>query len=362
MIRCVCVSSYMGPYISNYILSEVALERKFKEQGDYLVHVFPKDVENKEWVRLFRETDAKVYFLKYKPDTLHNIRALRKIFNEEKANIVHCHFGGWDQTARLAAPFIPMVWHQRMFVNLDTRQRRIKYWLKYNILGMFHTRNIAISEAVYEAITSITNKKTYCIPNCIDFNRVQINWEQRLNRNTEGEPYKILLFGYSPLVKGLDVAYKACELLAGKGHNIKLGVVSQAKSDHYIEKNYNPLPKWFIVLKPSNNVSEYYNQTDIFLSASRSEGFSNSLLEAIYCGCPAVYSDISGTRWASDFAHTFKYEVESPVSLANAIVECLDRPITEGEIESNRQKAVETYSIDTWVEKVYQVLKEFHKH
>ena len=361
MIRCVSVSSYMGPYISNYILSELALERKFKEQGDHLVHFFPKDVENKEWVRLFREADAKVYFLDYKPHTLHNVRALRRIFNEEQANIVHCHFGGWDLAARRAAPFIPMIWHQRMFVNLDTRQRRLKYWLKYNILGMFRTRNIAISEAVYEAITSITNKKTYCIPNCIDFNRVQIDWEQRLNRNTGNEPYKILLFGYSPLVKGLDVAYKACEWLASKGHHIELGVVSQSESDRYIAEHYQTQPSWFKVLQPISNVSEYYNKADVFLSASRSEGFSNSLLEAIYCGCPAVYSNIPGTRWASEFNHTFMYEVESPEDLAQAILACVAIPITREEIESNRDKAVANYSMNAWTEKIYQVLLESHK-
>lgn len=362
MIRCVSVSSYMGPYISNYILSEIALEQKFREQGDYLVHVFPKDVENKEWVRLFREIDAKLYFIEYKPGTNWSIKTLRKIFRGEKANVIHCHFGGWDIDAKLAAPFIPMIWHQRMYPTLSPWQRKYKYWLKYNILGMFCTRHIAISEAVYETITSITNKKTYCIPNSIDFNRVQIDLEQRLSRNDNNEPCKILLFGYSPLSKGLDVAYKACSLLAKKGHNVELDVVSQSQSDQYIAENYTPPPSWFKVLPPISNVSDYYNKTDIFLSASRAEGFCNSLLEAIYCGCPAVYSDIAGTRWAAGFAHTFEYAVESPEALAKAILLCIADPISREEIEANRKKAVTNYSMETWVEKVYQVLVESHKH
>lgn len=361
MIRCASVSSYMGPYISNYILSELALERKFKEQGDYMVHVFPKDVENKEWVRLFREIDAKLYFVEYKPGTRQSVRTLRKIFRNEKVNIIHCHFGGWDLDAKLAAPFIPTIWHQRMFVNLDTRKRRIKYWLKYNILGMFHTRNVAISEAVYEAITSITNKKTYCIPDCIDFNRVQIDLEQRLKKKKDDEPYRILLFGYSPMVKGLDVAYKACELLAAEGHFVELGVVSQSESDRYIAEHYHPQPTWFKKLPPISNVSEYYNKADVFLSASRSEGFSNSLLEAIYCGCPAVYSDIEGTRWAAGFAHTVVYAVESPEALAKAILLCTAKPVSREEIMANREKAVANYSMEAWVEKIYQVLVESHK-
>lgn len=362
MIRCASVSSYMGPYISNYILSELALEHKFKEHGDYLVHVFPRDVENKEWVRLFHEIDAKVYFIEYAPGTIQSIQTLRRIFNKENINVIHCHFGGWDIDARLAAPLTPTIWHQRMYVNLNTTKRKIKYWLKYNILGMFNTVNIAISEAVYDAITSITKRSTYCIPDCIEFERIKIDLPQRLRKSNNKGKCKILLLGYSPYVKGLDIASKACDILEKKGLNIELGVVSQPVSDKYIAENYQPRPLWLNVLKPSNNVSEYYNEADIFLSASRSEGFSNSLLEAIYCGCPAVYSNIPGTKWASTFAHTFEYEVESPESLACAIEKCYNTPITEEIIEENRKKAVEIYSIDSWVEKVYKVLNEHHQH
>ncbi len=361
MIRCASVSSYMGPYISNYILSELALEKEFRKKGDYIFHVFPKDVENKEWVQLFRDLDAKLYFIDYKPGTFGSIRLLRKIFKKEKVNIIHCHFGGWDLDAKLAAPFTPTIWHQRMYVNLNTRKRRFKYWVKYNILGMFKTQNIAISDAVYEAITSITHKKTFCVPNCIDFNRLCPDLNCRLQKKDKNHIWKILLFGYSPYVKGLDVAYKACELLNKDGKQIELNVVSQDISDKYIEENFNPLPRWFKVLKPSNNVSEYYNQSDIFLSASRSEGFSNSLLEAIYCGCPAVYSDIPGTKWAKEFGQTYEYEVESYKSLASAILKSISIPTSIGIIEKNQKEALQTYSIDSWTKYIYIILSDFHK-
>lgn len=357
MIRCASVSSYMGPYISNYVLSEIAIEKKFKEKGDYLIHVFPKEVEDKGWGNLFREIGAKVYYIDYKPGTWASIRDLRSIFKEENINIIHCHFGGWDIDSKLASPFIPIVWHQRMYVNLISPKRRIKYWLKYNVLGALRTYNIAISEAVYDAIKSITNKPTYYIPDCIDFSRIQIDLDRRM---MPYEPNKILLFGYSPIVKGLDIAFKACEILNREGISVELDVVSQAESDDYIKKNYDPKPKWFKVLGPTDNVSEYYNNAAIFLSASRSEGFSNSLLEAIYCGCPSIFSDIPGTKWAADFEHTFEYEVESEMSLVEAIKKCLNQSITKEEIDRNRAKALSNYSIDQWINKVYSVLDNNH--
>ena len=151
MIRCASVSSYMGPYMSNYILSEIALERKLREQGDYLIHVFPKDVEDREWGKLFKSEKSKVYYIDYDPGSIKSIKTLRSIFRKERINVIHCHYGGWDLDSKLAAPFTPTIWHQRMYVNLDTRMRRIKYWLKYNLLGVFRTCNIAVSKAVYDA-------------------------------------------------------------------------------------------------------------------------------------------------------------------------------------------------------------------
>ena len=40
------------------------------------------------------------------------------------------------------------------------------------------------------------------------------------------------------------------------------------------------------------NVQEYLHASDVFLSASKSEGLPNSVLEAISCGLPVLLSDI----------------------------------------------------------------------
>ena len=44
------------------------------------------------------------------------------------------------------------------------------------------------------------------------------------------------------------------------------------------------------------DLPRYYRASDLYLSASHSDGTSISLLEALACGCPALLSDIPGNR------------------------------------------------------------------
>lgn len=358
MIRCASVSLFMGPYISNYVQSELALTAKFEESGNHLIHIFPKDVEHFAWVDLFRKSGYVLYFIDVCPRTWKSISTFRQIFRKEKINLIHVHFGGWDIDVRLAAPTIPTVWHQRMSVNLDTVKRRIYHNLMYKVVGRFKTHHIAISDAVNKAITSLTSNKCYFIPDGIDFRRLQ--FEEAITTDMS-QPCRILLFAFSALGKGVDIAIKACEIFNREQQLVELQIVTQENTDKYLAANFPELPSWLKVLPPISNVSEYYNSADVFLSASRSEGFCNALLEAIYCGRPCVYSDIPGTRWAGDFAGTYMYEVENPESLAEAIKNCINTPLIEEDIKNNRKLAERRYSLDTWTESVYEALLESSK-
>jgi len=360
MIRCACVSSFMGPYISNYLISELALQQKFMENGDYLIHIFPKEVEDKDWVNLFKNIGAKVYFIKYKPHTLWTILTFRKIFRKEKINILHCHFGGWDIDAKLAAPFIPTIWHQRMSVNLNTKKRRLYHCIMYKMISKWNTHHIAISESGFEAITSLTSSRCDLIYNGIDFSRLKKK-ESFYKGMPSDRPVKVLMFAFSAIGKGLDIAIPACQSLIDKGISLSLNVVTQADSNQYLDRYYPVIPEWLHIMPPTSNIFTYYNNNDIFLSASRSEGFCNSLLEAIFCGLPCVESDIPGTQWAINYHNVFQYPVESVSKLSEALLECIDTPLRPTDVAENQKKAQSQFSMDKWAKRVYTLLAEYHK-
>lgn len=353
-IRCAFVASYYGPYYSNFVASLYALNEKMMQNNDCVVYVFPKEVEQFEWVVKLRETNT-VYFLDYKPFSLDNLKSLRNIFKKEKINLIYSHMCGWDFTAHFAAPLTPIVWHMRMGVNVTDKKKRIKNWIKFKILGFGKTYHISVSPAVTEAINSL-NPKNKCVTiiNALDFSR--------LKRNTKVlQPKKqknILLFGWAPQTKGLDITLDACEKLINEGKNIKLLVSAQEKTYEYMTARYEKTPNWVELLEPTSDVSLLYTRADIMLSASRSEGFSFSLAEAIYSGLVTVVSDIPGTSWSSEFAARYEFKSGDSDSLKNALELALNHNITVDEQNNNRQILVDKYSMDVWAGAVYNELND----
>lgn len=114
------------------------------------------------------------------------------------------------------------------------------------------------------------------------------------------------MFGWHTQVKGVDIALKAFKDLLHQHPNAHLLLVtSSAQGEDGTRKiarefvDDDTLSK-VIFLPPSQEVEKYHAAADIFLSSSRSEGFSYSILEALYLGELVVSSDLDGVQWAKN--------------------------------------------------------------
>jgi glycosyltransferase involved in cell wall biosynthesis len=69
------------------------------------------------------------------------------------------------------------------------------------------------------------------------------------------------------------------------------------------------------------DLPHYYRSTDLYLSASHSDGTSISLLEAMACGQPALVSDIPGNReWVTPGENGWWFPDGNPDALAGEIL------------------------------------------
>jgi L-malate glycosyltransferase len=75
------------------------------------------------------------------------------------------------------------------------------------------------------------------------------------------------------------------------------------------------------------NVPEHLSSADIFVLPSRSEGFSNAIIEAMAASLPVIATDVGGNAEAvKDGVSGFVVAPEDSAALAEAICRLLDEP------------------------------------
>ena len=71
---------------------------------------------------------------------------------------------------------------------------------------------------------------------------------------------------------------------------------------------------------PVENIKEVYEKTDIFLAPARSEAFGYAVVEALYCGCEVIASDIPGQNKIEKYVGIRWIQSENVEELQKAII------------------------------------------
>ncbi len=352
--RCLLVSSFMAMYKGGYINSIIRLVEKMHANGDEIVFIFPKGEQRVPWLDEIESMGCKVYLLEYKPYSLDNIKFIRKVVKDENINLIYSDFTGWDNTVKLAKPFMPAIWHERMRVNDKDTVKKLYNLFKYRVIGAFRTYPVGISDDVYNAVNRLSwGNRASKIYDAAAVERLDMTLLRQKN-----EIKKYLMFSYTPFVKGVDIAFDAMEKLNKDEIKAKLVLVSHGVCDNYVKERYPVLPEWLELKQTRDDVEQFYFDCDCFISASRSEGFSQSLMEALYTGLDAIVSDIPGTSWSKDFKGVAFFESGNADSLYEALVKNSDYEISVQDAAFNRIKVEEEYSVERWADNVIALHKK----
>ena len=123
-------------------------------------------------------------------------------------------------------------------------------------------------------------------------------------------------------------------------------------------RSYGSIPKWVELMKPTDNIVEYYSMADIFVTASRKETFSYALAEAIYCGLPCISSDVDGVNWAHDFSNVSFFKNEDINSLIEQIIKFTNYEVSYEEIRKSKQLIIDKFSDKVWIKNILNLYKE----
>jgi len=118
-------------------------------------------------------------------------------------------------------------------------------------------------------------------------------------KRSEGKSKKFLAVGrLSKGHKGFDILIDAFHLFAEKNSEWTLDIVGEGpERDHFQQMiNQYKLNDRITIHPFTNNVQQYYSQSQIYVLSSRWEGFGLVLVEAMSHGLPVVSSDIPTSK------------------------------------------------------------------
>ncbi|MDJ0661183.1 MAG: glycosyltransferase [Crocosphaera sp.] len=265
---------------------------------------------------------------------------------------------------------IPHIWHIKEFVDRD-------YNFKFDWGKKLFQYSVKNSEAVITMSQALTDYhfKEISIPSLhiiydgIAFQSNFDDWYQLSHPYPfdENQVYTFALVGKIYPQKGHEIAIKAIKILAKQYQNIRLIIVGSGEKNYetYLKQLTNELQIsdkvefWGYL----NDPFKAYFASDAVLMCSASEGMGRVTIEAMATCRPVIGYDNAGTSELIEHEVTgLLYQNNEPETLAVCMENFIDNVSWSQGLGQNGWKiAKEKYSIENFVQQVYQVLSSLER-
>ncbi len=277
---------------------------------------------------------------------------LRQLIRTQEVHIVHTFFETSDLFGGLVTKLsgAPVLVSSRRDLGI---LRNWKHQLGYRVLSPMYDLVLAVSDGVREFCIRqdrLDPKRVLTLYNGIELEKVPVDADASSLRDSMGlggASHLVATIGNIRQVKGLDIliraAAKVCEQFP-KAVFLVVGDVHERQ--HYQElldlTASLELKQNVKFVGPSDDVFSLLRISDIFCLPSRSEGFSNALVEAMACSLPCVATRVGGNSEAlEDGRSGFLVDSEDPDAIANRILTLLRAPERAKEMGREGRRTVE---------------------
>jgi glycosyltransferase involved in cell wall biosynthesis len=276
-------------------------------------------------------------------DGLRLLVDLKRVLRVTKPDVVHA--GPLQTTAFLVAlsgyrPLVSMSWGYDLL--MDAQRDALWRWatrftLKRSAVMIGDCRTIRARAVTF----GMADERIVTFPWGVDLHQFnpggnqerQKIWPSFGGRDNSSDVFLLLSNRSWEPIYGVDIVAKAfvqaSQMLAGRGFPelrlLMLGNGSQADLLHEIFSMGGYLDRVHFPGHVSQaDLPRYYRSSDLYLSASHSDGSSVSLMEALACGLPALVADIPGNReWITPGVQGWWFPDGDYRSMAEAIVQAI---------------------------------------
>ena len=272
--------------------------------------------------------------------------ALRRLLRQQDVQIVQTFFESSDLWAglftRLLSP-AKLIWSRRDMGILRER----KHDLAYRLLGRLPHAVFAVSEQVRQQVIEsdkIAPERVHTIHNGLDLEDPESHPTSR-----PGGAVHVTTVGNIRRVKGHDLLVRAAAEVVVRHPEVTFTVAGQVLDPAYFEELQHlvrdlGLSGRFRFLGKVTDLRTHLQSADVFVLPSRSEGFSNALIEAMAAGLPVIATDVGGN--AEAVQHRVSGLIvppENAPAIAAAILQLLETPSMTDNLRAAGRKAVEEH-------------------
>ena len=255
---------------------------------------------------------------------------IRSLIISEHIGLVHTFFETSDLFGGLVVRTIPHV------ALVSSRRdmgilRNPKHRMAYRYMARMADRVVTVSDRVRDwciAEDRIEPERVVTVYNGVGDEDVVTPPEREESRQRLGlrrDQLLVSAIGHIRHIKGFDVMIEAARIVVASHPEVVFLIAGGdhekgRKAELEAQIRIANLEANFWLLGPQDNIGFILAASDVFLLPSRSEGFSNALIEAMMAGLPCVATDVGGNGEALAEGSTgYLVPSESPSSMARAL-------------------------------------------
>ena len=285
---------------------------------------------------------------------------LRRFLRHQRIQIVQTFFESsdlWAGFVTKAMSGAKLIWSRRDMGILRAR----KHQIAYRIMSSMPDKVFAVSDQVRQhsiAVDRIDASRVQTIYNGLDL----ADWKRDSEPTKRQGEFVVATVGNIRRVKGHDVLIRAAAAIVTQFPNVSFSIAGDVLEPKYFEELQ-------ILIRDLNlsdrvhfaggitNLRDYLSKADIFVLPSRSEGFSNAIIEAMAASLPVVATDVGGNAEAVENGVSgFIVPSEDVASLSEAIVRLLSDPGKAKKMGVvGRELALERFTIDAMMQRITNV-------
>jgi glycosyltransferase involved in cell wall biosynthesis len=282
---------------------------------------------------------------------------LKRFLKQQRIQIVQTFFESsdlWAGFVTRTSSKAKLVWSRRDMGILRTG----KHHLAYRLLASVPHAVFAVSEQVRRysiEVDRIDPDRVQTIYNGLDL----ADWSA--SSQPEKAPGKVIVttVGNIRRVKGHDIFIKAAAVVVRNFPDVLFNIAGDVlEPDYFLElqalvRNLE-LSDRFHFVGDVTNLRAHLSSADIFVLPSRSEGFSNAIIEAMAASLPVVATNVGGNADAvEDGVSGSIVPVDDPEALSEAIIRLITNPSQAKAMgEAGRNLVIRKFTTEAMMDKI----------